>query len=135
MRFRLRVPRPEHTDSSLEEQAEWKKNLETKVEQIHIENPDSPKLQPAERLWTLTNEPIANRSFESLDMEKVLAQKNRRTKANASEKVGRGLEYQIVCLIFQEKLACKWCARIVTKENKPNNIGVVRAIAKSDHWR
>ena len=68
-------------------------------------------------------------------MEKVLAQKNRRTKANASEKVGRGLEYQIVCLIFQEKLACKWCARIVTKENKPSNIGVVRVIAKSDHWR
>lgn len=27
----------------------------------------SPELQPAERLWTLTNEPIANRSFETLD--------------------------------------------------------------------
>jgi transposase len=27
----------------------------------------SPELQPAERLWTLTNEPIANRSFENLD--------------------------------------------------------------------
>ena len=27
MRFRLRVPRPEHTESSLEEQAEWKKKF------------------------------------------------------------------------------------------------------------
>jgi transposase len=29
--------------------------------------PKSPELQPAERLWPLTNEAIANRSFESLD--------------------------------------------------------------------
>lgn len=28
MRFRLRVPRPEHTESSLEEQAEWKKKID-----------------------------------------------------------------------------------------------------------
>jgi transposase len=27
----------------------------------------SPELQPAERLWPLTNEPLANRSFTSLD--------------------------------------------------------------------
>lgn len=27
----------------------------------------SPELQPAERLWTLVDEPIANRSFETLD--------------------------------------------------------------------
>ncbi len=27
--------------------------------------PYSPELQPAERLWTLTNEPVANRSFET----------------------------------------------------------------------
>ena len=27
MRFRLRVPRPEHTESSLEEQAQWKKKF------------------------------------------------------------------------------------------------------------
>ena len=33
----------------------------------------SPELQPAERLWTLTNEPIANRNFENLDqLEEVL---------------------------------------------------------------
>ena len=41
MRFRLRVPRPEHTESSLEEQAQWKKNLQTKVEQIQTQNPES----------------------------------------------------------------------------------------------
>jgi hypothetical protein len=27
----------------------------------------SPELQPAERLWPLVNEPIANRSFQNLD--------------------------------------------------------------------
>lgn len=33
----------------------------------------SPELQPAERLWTLTNEPIANRTFDCLDeLEAVL---------------------------------------------------------------
>ena len=30
----------------------------------------SPELQPAERLWTLVDEPIANRSFETLDEER-----------------------------------------------------------------
>lgn len=33
----------------------------------------SPELQPAERLWTVIDEPIANRSFETLnDLEDVL---------------------------------------------------------------
>jgi hypothetical protein len=33
----------------------------------------SPELQPAERLWPLTNEPIANRTFQDLDeVEEVL---------------------------------------------------------------
>ncbi len=61
-------------------------------------------------------------------MEKVLAHKNRLTKASASEKVGKALEYQIVCLSVQEKLACKWSAKITTKEKNPSNVGVVRAI-------
>ncbi len=39
----------------------------------------SPELQPAERLWPLTNEPIANRCFESLDeLEVVLFARCRR---------------------------------------------------------
>lgn len=29
--------------------------------------PYSPELQPAERLWNLTDEPLANRSFENRD--------------------------------------------------------------------
>jgi transposase len=29
--------------------------------------PYSPELQPVERLWPLTNEPLANRTFESLE--------------------------------------------------------------------
>lgn len=38
--------------------------------------PYSPELQPAERLWTLTNEPVVNRSFETLDeLEEVLVQR------------------------------------------------------------
>ena len=33
----------------------------------------SPELQPAERLWTLVDEPIANRTFETLDeLEDIL---------------------------------------------------------------
>ena len=39
----------------------------------------SPELQPAERLWPLTNQPIANRCFESLDeLEVVLCDRCRR---------------------------------------------------------
>lgn len=38
--------------------------------------PHSPELQPAERLWPLTNESIANRSFETLDaLEEELVQR------------------------------------------------------------
>jgi transposase len=40
--------------------------------------PYSPELQPAERLWPLTKEPIANRSFKSLDeLEVVLFERCR----------------------------------------------------------
>ncbi len=39
----------------------------------------SPQLQPAERLWALTNEPIANRCFKSLDeLEAVLCERCRK---------------------------------------------------------
>ncbi len=35
--------------------------------------PYSPELQPAERLWTLVDEPIVNQSFQTLDdLEEVL---------------------------------------------------------------
>lgn len=40
--------------------------------------PYSPELQPAERLWPISNEPLANRSFKSIrDLEEVLAQRCR----------------------------------------------------------
>ena len=38
------------------------------------------------------------------DMEKVLAQRNRRTRAKASEKVGRGFEYQLFCRVVKRKI-------------------------------
>jgi transposase len=34
---------------------------------LHHLPPYSPELQPAERLWPLTNEPLANRHFRDLD--------------------------------------------------------------------
>ena len=52
------------------DQAGWHTAKKLDVPQgIHIiEMPShSPELQPAERLWPLTNEPIANRTFKNLD--------------------------------------------------------------------
>lgn len=40
--------------------------------------PKSPELQPAERLWPLTNEAITNQSFDTLDdLESVTAHRCR----------------------------------------------------------
>lgn len=41
------------------------------------------------------------------DVEKVLAQRNRRTSARALENVGNDLKYQLFCLVVQVKLVCK----------------------------
>lgn len=58
------------------DQAGWHISKELKVpEGLHLIllPSHSPELQPAERLWTLVDEPIANRSFERLDdLEEVL---------------------------------------------------------------
>ncbi|MFB2974900.1 transposase [Microseira sp. BLCC-F43] len=58
------------------DQAGWHTSYALKVpEGIHlIHMPShSPELQPAERLWPLTDEPIANESFDNLDqLEEVL---------------------------------------------------------------
>jgi transposase len=41
-----------------------------------IQPPYSPELQPAERLWPISNEPLANRTFPSLaDLEALLARR------------------------------------------------------------
>lgn len=43
---------------------------------LHFLPPYSPALQPAERLWPLTNEALANRHFHSLDeLQEVQAQR------------------------------------------------------------
>jgi len=56
--------------------AGWHKSKDLEVpEGIHLLflPPNSPELQPAERLWPLLNEVVANRAFESLDeLEDVL---------------------------------------------------------------
>ena len=56
--------------------ARWHTSKSLKIpEGIHLEflPPYSPELQPAERLWPLTNEPIVNRSFETIEeLESVL---------------------------------------------------------------
>jgi hypothetical protein len=47
-------------------------------EGLHVEflPPDSPELQPAERLWSLSDEPLVNRKFESLaELEETLARR------------------------------------------------------------
>ena len=58
------------------DQAGWHTSEQVKIpEGLHLEFLPSPEpeLQPAERLWPIVNEPIANRSFEDLDqLEEVL---------------------------------------------------------------
>jgi hypothetical protein len=54
--------------------------------------PYSPELQPAERLWPLTNEPLVNRHFATLDELTAVQQHRCRTLAGMTEAVrGRTL--------------------------------------------
>lgn len=49
---------------------------------VHLP-PASPELQPAERLWPLVNEPVANRTFADLDaLEEVLVTRCRTLRAD-----------------------------------------------------
>lgn len=61
------------------DQAGWHTGGKLEVpEGIHLEflPPRSPELQPAERLWPLANEAVANRLFEDLDgLEEVLVER------------------------------------------------------------
>ena len=63
------------------DQAGWHRSEQVKVPQgLHLEflPSHSPELQPAERLWTITNEPIANQDFENLDeVEEILVKRCR----------------------------------------------------------
>ena len=61
------------------DQAGWHTSAEVEVpEGIHLEflPTGSPELRPAERLWPLTNEAIANRLFEEIEqMEEALVER------------------------------------------------------------
>jgi transposase len=61
------------------DQAGWHMSEKVVVpEGIYLEPlpPYSPELQPAERLWQLSDEPLVNKSFATLDeLEEVLAQR------------------------------------------------------------
>ncbi len=63
------------------DQAGWHKSAELKIPQgLHLLflPSHSPELQPAERLWPLSNEPLANRVLTSLDeLEQLQAERCR----------------------------------------------------------
>lgn len=63
------------------DRAGWHMSQKVEVpEGIYLEPlpPYSPELQPAERLWVLADEPLANKSFYCLDqLEEILAQRCR----------------------------------------------------------
>ena len=59
----------------------------------------------------------------------------RRARAMASTKVGDGLSYQAALRWVMGRRFCNaWAARVV-QEKSPSRAGVVRAMARSDHWR
>lgn len=59
--------------------AGWHRSHKVEIpEGIHFEflPPYSPELQPSERLWSLSDEPLVNRTFETLDeLEETLARR------------------------------------------------------------
>jgi transposase len=63
----------------LEDNAGWHRSQKVEVPPgitIEFLPPCSPDLQPAERLWTLVDEPLVNEYFETLDeMEEILVQR------------------------------------------------------------
>ena len=60
------------------DQADWHKSAQFQLPEglrLLFLPSHSPELQPAERLWPLSNEPLANRVFNSLDeLEQVQAE-------------------------------------------------------------
>jgi transposase len=75
------------------DQAGWHKSRELQVpEGLHLLflPSHSPELQPASRLWPLSNEPLANRIFHSLDeLEQVQAERCRWLQAHPEVIRGR----------------------------------------------
>ena len=61
--------------------------------------------------------------------------RRRLTRAMASTKVGDGLSYQAAVRWVMGCSCCRrWAAKVV-QEKRPSKMGVVRAMARSDHWR
>ncbi len=58
-----------------------------------------------------------------------------RTAARASEKVTSGLAYHAARLGWTRPRAARSLAQSVTSESRASKQGVVRAMARSDHWR
>src|SRR3712207_7305498 len=84
------------------DQAGWHTGKEVEVpEGIHLEflPSGSPELMPAERLWPLTNEAVANGLFEEIEeIEEALME--RRSEEHTSELQSR--QY-LVCRLLLEK--------------------------------
>ena len=71
--------------------AGWHRSERVKIpEGIHLEilPPYSPELQPAERLWSLADEPLVNRSFDTIaSLEEILCQRCRYLATNLQEHI------------------------------------------------
>ncbi len=59
----------------------------------------------------------------------------RRTSAKVSLKVGNSLGYQATFRTWQGRPSRRWYAKSVTRVYRPKSAGVVRRVARSDHWR
>ena len=77
---------PERRAVPVLDQAGWHASLRLAVlERVHLAflPPASPELQPAERLWPLLDEPVANRASADLDeLEAALAHRHRALEAD-----------------------------------------------------
>lgn len=61
---------PHHPVVLLLDQAGWHTSLQVEIPEgmrVYFLPPYSPELQPAEHLWPLTNQPLCNRHFATLD--------------------------------------------------------------------
>ena len=74
-------------------------------------------------------------SAEDREKPSDASHRRRRTRAMASPKVGDGLPYQAALRLGHGAPVCKaWATRVV-QEQSPSRLGVVRAMARSGHWR
>ena len=76
-------------------------------------------------------------SWSAVDSEKPsdASHRWRRTRAMASTKVGDGLSHQAAARWAIGRSCCRTWAAKVFQEKRPSRTGVVRAMARSDHWR